>query len=307
MKIPVVYAQHSHGCAPTYTIEALKRMGHDTRHMEVSEFYAANPDEYDLFFCQDSGQGIDFRPVSDKTVKKACYWIWDSRFNFLQRNPGDDDMAKYVADRGGWVFQAQSPDLKRNQEQGITRVSYLPIAGDPVVWQREPVVARTKDTAFIGNCYDSGRGRALEFAKNNLGLYWPGPNGLFFEAAADVYRRSWACFHAPTFYETPHDVTGQRIDYDLTMRYYEALLCGIPIITPPMPDFDALNFRDRYHVYIYNTLEETSNLLQLAKSKMAESGYSESLRSFVVENHTYAHRLRSAFETLISAGVLCLT
>lgn len=305
MKIPVVYAMDNEGCAPRYTVAALKRLGHETQRLTPDEYVASNPGDYDLFFCQDSGAGIDFTKASGAHLKKTSMWYWDSRFNRVQRTPGDDDMAQVVSDGGGWVFQAQSPDIARLAKQRrLARMSWLPIAADCELWRDTPIEEKEYKLSFVGNCYDPGRGAALNYARENLGLYWPGANSMFYGDAAKLYRQSWVVFHAPTFYELPHNVTGERVDYDVTMRYYEAAACGAPVVTPPMTDFQALGFKDGLHVFIYRNLIEMGPKVEQAYSLAKDTDLSSALRRFVVERHTYEHRLSRAFDVLRSAGVL---
>src|SRR3990167_3640905 len=97
MRIAVVYAFHSAGCGPIYSIEAFKRLGHEVTKLDSSGYFASDCDDYDLFFCQDSGEGIDFRRASTNHLKKTCMWFWDSAWNHVQRNPGDDAMAALIS------------------------------------------------------------------------------------------------------------------------------------------------------------------------------------------------------------------
>jgi len=311
MRIPVVFAVDNIGAAPNYTIKALQRLGHETRRMTPDEYFAADPNEYDLFWCQDSGEGIDFRRASDAHLKRTSMWYWDSRWNRVQRNPGDDDMARWVMEKGGWVFQAQSPDLDRFGYYTVPgnindpRISWLPIAGDPFEWSNEPQSYQPiHKCSFVGNCYDSGRGSALNYARDTCQLFWPGPNSLFYKEAAKVYRDSWVCFHAPTFYNLPHDVTHERVDYDVTMRYFEAPLCGIPVVTPPMPDFEKLGFQDGFQIFIYNSLEEIPQQVNRAYMAMQDGLLTHELRSWVLGHHTYDIRLQYALNHLRDVGVL---
>jgi len=296
MKIPVVYAMDNYGCAPTYTVKALERMGHETRRMTPGEYFASDPKEYDWFFCQDSGEGIDFTHASTSHLMKTSWWSWDSRFNRVQRKPGDDEMAAHVVRGGGWVFQAQYPDLERCRYRlNIDNMSYLPIAADPVIWQDEPVEDKIYSMSFVGNCYDPGRAAAIETARQ-FGLYWPGPNSTFFDKAAKIYRQSWLAFHAPTFYNLPHDVTHERVDYDLTMRPYEALSCGVPVVTSPLPDYDRQGFMEEKHIFVYRNLNEVKDTFERALSyaKSNPAQVRQDCREFIMRYHTYEHRMETA-------------
>jgi len=305
LKIAVVYAFHSPYCGPTYTIAALMRMGHDVDRLIPDQYFSSSPDKYDLFWCQDSGEGIDFRRADDAHLKKTSYWIWDSRFNRIQRQPiGDDDMAQLISDNGGWVFQAQTPDVDRlSRERRLERMSWLPIGADPYLWECEPVEDKIYPISFVGNCYDNGRGAVLDYAVKECGLHWPGPNGAFVGEAARVYRQSCAVLHVPTFYQLPHDATGERIDYDLTMRPYEAMACGVPLVTPTLPDYAAVGFVEGQHIFVYNQVEEIPVALGRAKVKAQSPDCRLNCR-LLAENNSYELRLQSAFTTLRRVGVL---
>ncbi len=304
LKVGFVYAHHNEGCAPTYTLAAFKRLGHEVWNMSPNAYFAALPEKFDLFFCQDSGEGIDFRNVSTALLRKTSWWSWDSRFNRLQRNPGDDDMAELVAKGGGWVFQAQTPDLERlARERRLERQSWLPIAADPQLWRDEPPEEKLYTMSFIGNCYDGGRAAALNYARDRCELFWPGPNAVFGEAAAKIYRQSWVVFHAPTFYNLPHDVTGERVDYDLTMRPYEAMACGVPLVTPPLPDYGAVGFREGTHIFLYNSLEEIPSAFSRAQEWARNPACRLQCR-LLAEHNSYEHRVLAALATLRRAGVL---
>ena len=309
MKIPLIYAHHNEGCAPSYTLAALQRLGHETRRMSPEEFFAADPKEYDLFFCQDSGEGIDFRLASPAHLRKTCMWYWDSAWNYKQRNPGDDEMALVISRGGGWVFHAWQHDLDRcATSTRIERHSLLPVAGDPYLWPDEPAEEKRYNLAFVGNCYDPGRNRALNYARDHCGLYWPGPNSNFFQNAAQIYRQAWAVFHPPTFYQLPHDFTGERVDLaqGATMRHYEALCCGVPIVTTPKSDFAELGFQEGVHVFTWEELEQLPMAVSMAQHAALAGGgeYAKRLRQFILDRHTYEHRVNSALETLRRAGML---
>lgn len=309
MRVAVTYALHSQGCGPVYSIEAFTRLGHDVTKMNVDEFVASNPDDYDWFFCQDSGEGIDFRRVTEAHLKKTTMWYWDSAWNHRQRNPGDDEMAAHVSENGGWVFHTWQSDLVRcSRRVRIDRQSLLPVAGDPYLWPDEPREDKQYDLSMVGNCYDPGRGNAINYARDHCSLYWPGPNSNFFQDAASIYRSSWAVLHIPTFWRLPHDVTGERVDLmqGATMRHYEALCCGAPLVTTRKSDFDELGFRESVHYFVWEELDQMPEAARRAKetAQMGGAEYAQSLRQFILDHHTYEHRIEDALVTIRRAGML---
>ena len=309
MRIPVVFAMDSVGSAPNYTLKALERMGHETKRITPDEYFESDPREYDLYFAQDSGDGIDFRKASDDHLRKTSMWYWDSAWNHKQRSPGDDEMAAYISERGGWIFHAWRSDLERCARRYLVqRQSLLSVAGDPYIWSDEPAEEKVHDLSLVGNCYDPGRGYILNYAQEHCNLFWPGPNSNFFQDAARIYRQSWAVLHAPTFFQLPHDVTGERVDLmqGATMRHYEALCCGVPLVTTPKPDFAELGFEEGVHIFTWNEVEQIPGAAARAK-KIAQGGgveYAKKLRRFILDGHTYEHRIVTALGQLRSAGMI---
>jgi hypothetical protein len=307
MKIPVIYSHHSAGCAPTYTIKALERLGHDAQRMSPDAYFAADPNQFDFFFCQDSGDGIDFRRASPEHLKKTSMWYWDSAWNYKQRQQwgvGDFDMAEVVINGGGWVFWAWQSDMDRfrSNKQLAIRSSWLPVAGDPISWPDMPAETKIHKLSMIGNCYDSGRARALSYARDCCELFWPGPQSYFYEDAAKVYRQSWAIFHPPTFYQLPHDYTHERVDLiqGATMRHYEALCCGVPLITTHKYDFEELGFVEGEHVFTWEHVEQIPAAVDRAVKTAQDGGaeYSKRLKQLVLDRHTYEHRMVKALGIL---------
>lgn len=309
MRIPCVYTFDNIGCGPQYTVKALERLGHTTFRMTEDDYINSNPDDYDLYWCQDSSNGIDFRRASSKHLARTSMWYWDGWINYLQRAPiADDDMAKVVADGGGWVFHAWQTDVERcNLRMGVTRQSWLPIAGDPYLWLDEPKEEKIYKSSIVGNCYDPGRGNVLN-QRDSFGVYWPGPVTAFFQDAAKIYRQSWSVFHVPTFFRMPQNSGADRVDLlcGTTMRHYEAMCCGVPIVTTRKADFEKLGFRENFHYFVWEEITDILPAVEKAK-KMAQDGgdeYSKQLRHLILDNHTYEHRLNHAFTILRENGVL---
>lgn len=305
-KIAVVYGETHRGNASECVLDALEHLGYICRGMRPDEYFTSNVDDYDVFLGQDSGVGIDFRQASSEKLKKTSMFYSDSRFNYVQRDPGDDDMAKLISDNGGWVFQAQTPDIARLRIRfgDSLRVSHLPFAADIHRWTDTPSEEKKYDLAFVGNCYDQGRARAIDYARQ-FGLYWPGPNAAFNQDASRIYRQSWVVFHASTFWETDHDVLHTRVDYDTTMRFFEAAASGVPIITNPMPDFERCGFVEGFQIFTYRGLQEMGRAFRKAKEAAVSGGqeYSKRLRAFA-ESNSYEIRVGQALQVLEKNGVI---
>ena len=305
MRVKVVYIYDGY-YVPAGIVDAFKHLGHDTELIDHQQYFASNPNEVDLYYCQDSSNGIDFRLATPDHLRKTCVFYGDSRINYIVRERrfgmGDDKMARFLSNNGGWVFQSQSPDLVRQPD---IRQSHLPFAADVYRWTAEPKEEKIHDLAFVGNCIDGGRAMAINYARK-FNLFWPRPWEAMNEAASKIYRQSWVVFHAPTYYCLLHDTVGSRVDFDLTMRIYEALASGTPVITPPMADFDSLGFKDREFIFIYKYLNEMDGAFADAKEAAVSGGddYAKCMRNWIVSNHSYEKRMQQAINVLQKNGVI---
>lgn len=208
------------------------------------------------------------------------------------------------------MFHAWQADLDRFHGSPYTRScsSLLPVAGDPILWPDEPKEEKIWPLAMVGNCYDPGRAGLIGYARDYAGLQWPGPNQAFYGDAAKIYRQAWAVFHPPTFYQLPHDYTHERVDLmqGATMRHYEALCCGVPLVTTHKPDFEELGFEEGVHVFTYENKEDVPAAAARAMdaAKAGGDAYAKKLRQFILDKHTYEHRMNQALDVLKNAGVI---
>lgn len=283
MRIQIPVAAYVRYNPATYVEKALKQLGHDAFITQGQVFEDA-PD-VDLFFCVDSGGPL---VVRDEWAHKCAFWFIDSRRNCDPevREPDDDFQARKIYDAGGQVFQAQYEDTLRLLSKGVGS-HWLPLAADPDVWSDEPEEEKIYDVAFVGNCYDETRLQCMGMLKDNFNFCWPGIEGAIMEEGAKVYRQSKVGFNISSFY-------GQGWDYDINMRVFEMMSCGTPIVTNYV---ESLKMLDGIYtlpgIVCYHSLLDIVPAVQLAKELPVVF-----TRKFILDGHTYKHRMQKALDII---------
>lgn len=290
--IPVA-AYHEYNTA-VYVERALCQLGHEARVITQAEFYEDHPD-VDLFFGVDSAGPLDFL---EKHLPKTAMWFIDSRHNNdpARRQPIDDDTnAKRLADGGGWVFQAQKQDWLRNVQQGVLTSSWLPLAADPDVW-KPLAMPKVYDVGFGGNIWCHERRAALE----RIGDEWQ--LGHFVGRPADLvegYARSKVGFNVSGWY-------GSAIAYDVNMRVFEIMACGLPLITNYLPELMELGILPEDTCLPYDSLDGAMAQIRLAlqRGEVYRADLGQRARQLVLDGHTYRHRIEEALEILKEAEMI---
>ncbi len=291
MKILIPVACPSPYTTAIYVHKALLELGHDAKMITQAELYGA-PDGIDLFFGVDSAGGLDF---PERVLPRTAMWFIDSRRNCTLRSPGDDEVAKRIADGGGWVFQAQRPDWVRNVQSDILRSTWLPLGADPGEWKPMPEVRQEVDVAFCGNIWDERRRLFLEQIgeKFSLGVF----TGLPAELSAR-YSGAKVGFNISSFYGSP-------IAYDVNMRVFEVMSCAVPLVTNFLPELVELGIVPDHHCLIYHDLDEALSQIRRAlgdddlRARLGTRG-----RRYIVKQGTYVHRMNHALEVLTEGGVI---
>ncbi len=277
-----------------YLLPAFKALGHEAQIINQAEFYKDHP-EVDLFFGVDSGGALDF---PEKHRPRSCMWFIDSRRNSdpAIRTPDDDTTAQILADGGGWVFQAQFNDWGRVVEKGIVRSAWLPLAADPDVWKPYGTAPKVHDVVFCGNIWDGTRADLLVDIKDrwNFAHMLGEPEEL-----AEYYSRGRLGFNISSFYGTPWA-------YDVNMRVFEVMACGIPLVTNWVKDMGLLGFQpgETHMEYLdqAGALQAIEWVLGWDQSKRDSMG--ALARQIIIDTHTYTRRMASALEVLGESGII---
>ena len=298
MKIAVPVAAFHPGNTSEYVVSALINLGHHAEILNPGEFSSAFlNDKFDFYLCVDSGEGFRFveSEVASPKTRRLAFWFIDYRHNRDResRNPADIINAELLHRNGAWIFQAQEEDVADCKARGLSNCSWLPVAADTEIWNNQPLQENKKfDIGFVGNVWDGSRQAALQQIINagfRLGFY--GHGKAWKEEGASVLRNSKIGFNISSFYGSP-------LAYDLNMRFYETLSCGIPIVTNYVPALEKVmpvrqDFVKEYHNFsdIIPCLKEALNNQNfLASGSMA--------RKWIEQNATYRHRMNEALAIL---------
>ena len=296
MKVLVPVAAYGTGTTGEYVYRAFKQLGHDTTLGNQYDMYGALLNNtFDLIFCVDSGGPFNFfdATIQNCTFEKLAFWLIDYRHGKYLKNPNDFDTAKYISDRGGHIFQAQIEDSRHALDNGIFNCSWLPLAADPEVWNNEPTEDRIYDISFVGNIWDHARHTALESLKSaGLCVGFAGPGGAQMEAGAKILRQSKIGFNISSFF-------GDDIAYDVNMRFFETLSCGIPLITNEITGIDTVLNRDvNKFVRTYRSLAECVDVVLQSIHDEQFLATGVLARDYIINNATYIHRVKDALLTL---------
>lgn len=292
MKILIPVACYHEYNTAVYVERALIALGHDARVITQSEYYEDHPG-VDLFFCVDSAGPMNF---VEKHRAKSAMWFIDSRHNNNpeRRKPDDDTNAKTLAAGGGWVFQAQYKDWERMvNDIGVFRSTWLPLGADPDVWKPYDT-PKIYNVGFGGNIWDGVRREVLEQISKrwSLGQFTGTP-----EALALGYSACEVGFNISSFYGSP-------VDYDINMRVFEVMSCGIPLITNYLPELQDLGIYE--YVLVYRNQGEILPTIEraLASPDSWLEDLGDSARQLIIDCHTYKHRMEEALDILTEAGVI---
>lgn len=314
MKIKVCIAAFISYTTGVYVERALTKLGHDVEILDQGQLYLTKADDADLFIGVDSGGPLN---IPYRLRSKACMWYIDSRRNINSqfRQPNDLETAKELLDVGGLVFQAQHRDMERfvwyfpDYEDSIY---WMPLAADPDVWSDKPLGSRVNGVAFVGNCYDPERHGILHALIDNGIVYWPGIERAVMEDGAAIYRNSYAGLNIPSW-------LGTQECYDVNMRVFEIMSCGVPLITNKLEDLKLLGLKENVHMLTYSTMlskerdggtvnSTVTTIMDLAVRLQADKELinvmGEANRTYILENATYVHRVETMLQHCEEKGMI---
>lgn len=303
MKISIPIAAYENGTTGEYIANAFRALGHQTTMQSQWDFYTSfKNDEYDLYFCVDSGGPLNLFEfeIAKRSMQKLAFWMIDYRRGKELKNPKDSDTVRLIIQMGGTVFQSQFEDFYECMMQDkLDGVSWLPLGADTDVWSDEPKGEKVYDVAFIGNVWDGVRMEVLESLKARFGnrFAWFGHGAAYKEAGAAILRQAKIGFNVSSFYTTP-------VAFDVNMRVFETLSCGTPLITNSVASLQRLGLIDVPFVKVYHSVFEIIPIVEAAlqDTEFLDSG--QAARDWICRNGTYQLRVRMALETLKARGAV---
>lgn len=302
MNIAVSVAEFHKGNTSEYVVRALRTLGHQVQRIRGEHLAERiSEDSYDLYLCIDSGEPFNFisPPLSHCSLRKLAFWFIDYRHNKHRetRLPNDFQNALSIDQGGGWIFQSQEQDVLDCHQTGITRSSWLPLAADPEIWDDAPSQTKEYDVGFVGNVWDKARAQGLQMLLNasDIRFAFQGHGGAWMKEGAQLLRRCRTGFNINSYFGTEHS-------YDINMRVFETLSCGIPLITNSVPTLrrifpESVDFIREYTSY-QDLLPCVTEALR--DRKFLESG--SNARNFILNEATYVHRMETLLMTLRKHG-----
>ena len=298
MKIGIPVARFHPGNTGEYAQRALQALGHSASLLNVQEFFSAlRGTEFDYFLCVDSSEPIPLTDpaIADCSLAKVGFWLIDFRHNKSRptRIPNDLDNARILHQRGGWIFQSQFEDYEDCRALGWDRLSWLPLAADEEIWTPEPIVPKEFHIGFVGNVFDVQRKRALHLLhrSQDLRVGFLGQGAIWKEEAAGLMRKCLVGFNIVSFF-------GEPIAYDVNMRAFETLSCGVPLFTNDVPSLKRVFPANAPFIRTYTSITDLMpNLLEAFKDQNFLNSGGEA-RRWIVENATYRHRMQDVIQQI---------
>lgn len=296
--IPIAY--YHPGTTGEYAARAFRQLGHEAQVLSSDEFCAASHgSSFDFFFCVDSGEPMNLSNplLNSECLKRTSFWFIDFRHNKHRetRNPPDFEIAKTLHEGGGWIFQSQYQDADYCVQNKLDRVSWLPLAADTEIWSDAPAVQKDFHIGFTGHVWDLSRRRALELLMNTQGLRFAfrGHGQAWKEDGAALLRRCVAGFNINSYFGEPYA-------YDLNMRVFETLSCGVPLITNLVPALSRIFPENAQYIRTFRSLDEILPVVADALNDPSFVNSGSAAREFIVRQATYVHRMREALSTVAS-------
>jgi glycosyltransferase involved in cell wall biosynthesis len=249
---------------------------------QKEDFWTTRPDfaRDDVFFYIDSGVPFFPQSIGELACLTVCYLI-DAHVDLPLRL----EMAKFF----DIILVAQRDFIPVFEKKGFKNVRWLPLAGEPSIYQRLSVPL-VYDIGFVGHVLEGSRRKQL------------------LEKMARRYRvNDYGRFISPA--ETSAVYGGSKMVFncsargDLNMRVFEALSCGRLLLTDNIGNGQQRLFTDRYHLVIYRSEEELMDLIAYYGTHEEESEtIARQGADLLKSRHTYDHRAQEVLEIIKELG-----
>lgn len=180
-------------------------------------------------------------------------------------------------------------------------------AADIRVFKPFADVKRTKDLCFIGNWGDDertselqeflfGPAKALALSGTVHGVRYPEAGLRAVEQAGLNYGGWVANYRAPEVLarhrvtvHVPRRPYAEALPGIPTIRVFEALACGIPLVSAPWSDSEGL-FREGDILFVRNGEQAKTSLRALVSDEAMRAEFAQRGRQAILARHTCAHR-----------------
>lgn len=291
LRLGIPTAAYHPGSTAEYVARACNAMGIEGIILDRAGFEAAfQTRSYDYYLCVDSSEALALTtpPFADTDLSRVAFWFIDFRHNKDRptRVPTDREVVRTLHAQGGTVYQAQREDVEECERMGLSRVHWLPLAADPDVWAPVPGVEKRAHLGFVGNVWDDARKEVLERLLQTpvLRFFCGRPGGVWKEDAARLLSTCLCGFNVNTFFGSP-------LAFDVNMRVFETLSCGVPLITNKVSSLAPLFGTDAPFIRTYNTRDDLLSVVAdaLRDEEFLQSG--TAAREWITQQATYVHRV----------------
>ena len=200
-----------------------------------------------------------------------------------------------------------------------SRVSVWHEAADTRVFKPMERTARCGDVVWVGNWGDDERTRELEefffspvrelkLRARVYGVRYP-EHALTALANSEIQYAGWAPnFHVPNIFSgydatvhVPRRPYREQLPGVPTIRIFEALACGIPMVSAPWDDREHLFEPGRDYLVAQNGSEMKAMLAQLMENSTLRKDLADHGLATIRSRHTCAHRVDELLE-IVSQG-----
>lgn len=258
---------------PLYWYNALKDMGHEVIHFCSRTIPDASWGKFDLHLWVDWGEDalkgiLPYEPINMSSLHPSVYITSDTHLGYEYR--------LNKAKEFDFVFCNQIRAVEEFWRDGV-KAKFLPHAVEPKAYPNYPECIKKYDACFLGFVTFKKRAVMLDKYFKEIPNFWYGQK--FFEAAADIFRKSKVVFNTAA------------VD-DINMRCFEATATGSFLLTETIPTLYKC-FKDGEHLVTYRTVEDAIDKTkyyiehEYEREQIAKAGMEHTLN-----NHTYQHRAK---------------
>jgi spore maturation protein CgeB len=207
-------------------------------------------------------------------------------------------------------------------EKGLTgRAWCWHEAADTRVFRPMPEEKREGDVIWIGNWGDGERSKEIEeffvspvkklgIKARVHGVRYPEHALKTLQEAGIEYAGWLANYEAPLAFSRfgatvhiPRAPYAARLPGIPTIRPFEALACGIPLVSAPWEDTDGLFTESKDYLLARNKKEMKARLREILEDRALAHSLSLNGRRTILEKHTCAHRVGELFSFLKELGM----
>lgn len=263
--------------APLYFTEAMKSEGLNVHHLS-SQFQPK--ESYDMYLWVDWGEDglgdfLPYEPISVEGLAPSVYIASDTHLGFDYRLKKAKEFTHVFCNQKGAVEEFASYGVK---------ATWLPHAVEPRAYTSEVSYTRKYDVCFVGHVGSEKRATQLDTFFREFPNFWYGQ--AFFEKAAEIYCRSGV-------------VINTSVKDDLNMRFFEGWATGSFVMSEYVPSMEDLDIPVPLTHITYTTPEEgVARVHRVLNSDVFRSDTIAKMQKYILENHTYSHRLKTILETV---------